>query len=184
MITKLLCSGAILGVVTSTMAGDCHVVQQKVVVQKVIQNAHVQNAHVHQNYVQKLVVHDQFGFFPIYGAGYNDSFQYKANEDLLEQIRVLTAKVDSLAAAQQPAKKQEAYLSILQNNCAKCHSEGSAKGDFEMFSLDENFFKPNRFTAKAIVDSIESGTMPPSGPLSQEDRMTVKKALLPSGGNK
>lgn len=175
---------AIAGTLIGTAnAGDCHVVQQRVVVQKTFVQSHV---------VQPQIVHHQQlgfqSFVPlIYGTGYNDNYGSKALEEILELFRLqaeeqkfLRERLQQLESGKVAPVKKEDHLDILVKNCAACHTEGKTKdkNNIELFSVEGDFFKANKFTTKAIVDAINSGSMPPDGTMTEVDRMTVKKGLL------
>lgn len=66
-------------------------------------------------------------------------------------------------------------FSLLKTHCASCHGGGKKAGGVIIFDADGRY-APNT-TAKAIVDSITSGSMPKNNPdaISKQDQILLQK---------
>ena len=83
----------------------------------------------------------------------------------LSGLNVLIAGIVALGlAATGPARAAEADPSkaFFAQHCQACHTGAKAKGKFRLESLTQDFSdKANRERWQAVLEQVESGTMPP-----------------------
>lgn len=106
---------------------------------------------------------------PLYTVGYQQAVDLSP---LLEELRLMRQEIQQLRA---PAalREEPVGLKVLRKSCAKCHTEGGAKGGLALFSA-AGAFQASPESVGKVVASIHEGKMPP-GPdkLSAEDRYQV-----------
>lgn len=195
-LVSLAVLAVVLVVVNRTTAGDCGVVRQRVVVAN---HGHVAAVNHHVAAV-KVIDHIAVAV-PLYGAVYGgygngnygdqqakqqDDASKQLLEKLIQEIQGLRSDIQSGVTSKQEAadtlsanaaSDARSTVSLLQSKCAKCHAEGSAKGDLEMFSKEGEPFKLSGVAKREIIKRVKNGTMPPPpGKMTAQDKAVIEAA--------
>lgn len=127
-------------------------------------------------HVQPVVqpIQYQVPVLPLYTIGYQPAVDLTP---LLEELRALRGEVQQLRSGGGvlPLREEPAGLKVLRQACARCHTEGAAKGKLALFSAAGVLLEDAALKGR-IVSAIHEGRMPPKEApvqLSGEDKYQV-----------